>query len=73
MNEELTIQTLIKGSFSGELDPSMTYINLIIQAGAVLIAGIVLWRASIIFQKRQTAKRNRGTSFETRYSKQWRK
>jgi hypothetical protein len=69
----MTLQELIKGHFSGELDPSMTYINLIIQAGAVLIAGIVLWRASVIFHNRKKAQRSNGASFETSYSKQWRR
>jgi hypothetical protein len=71
--EELSMQQIIRGSYSGQLDNSMTYIHLLIQAGAVLIAGIVLWRASVIFHNRKKAQRNTGGRFETRYSKQWRR
>lgn len=71
--EELTIQQLIKTRFSGEIDQSFVYMNLMMQAGAVLIAGIVMWRLSAYFLKKKIAQRQNGQTFETRFSKEWKK
>ena len=59
--------------YSGALNEVSAYMNLAIQTGAVLIAGIILWRASAILHKRKQAKRERNTFFETPYSKGWKK
>ena len=71
--KELTIQQLIKTSFSGQADQSYVYMNLMMQAGGVLIAGIVMWRLSAYFHKKKLAQRQNGQSFESRFSKEWRK
>jgi len=71
--DELTIQQLIKAKFSGELSNSATYINLTIQALAVLIGGFVLWRVSNAIHKKKQKERQRNAYFESPYSKQWRK
>lgn len=71
--DELTIQTLIKAKFSGTLDESATYFNLTIQTIAVLIGGLVLWRASNAYHKKKQQQRTRNNYFETPYSRQWRK
>jgi hypothetical protein len=71
--KELTIQQLIKTSFSGEIDQSYVYLNLMAQAGGVLIAGIVMWRLSAYFHKKKIAQRQNGQRFETRFSREWKK
>jgi hypothetical protein len=71
--EKLNIQQLIKTSFSGELDQSFVYMNLMMQASVVLIAGIVMWRLSAYFHKKKIAQRQNGKTFETRFSKEWKK
>jgi len=68
---ELTIQELIKAKFSGELSQSTTYINLTIQAVAVLIGGIVLWLASNAIHKKKLKERKQNTFFQTTYSRHW--
>lgn len=67
------IQGLILTKFSGSLSDSSTYMNLMIQAAAVLIGGIVIWRASIVLHKKKMAKRSRKQFFETSYSKGWKR
>ncbi len=69
---ELTIQELIKAKFSGELDPGQVYLNLILQSAAVLVAGIVLWRASNAIHNKKLRERQ-GRRMESPYSKHWRK
>lgn len=71
--EEMSLQDFVKGYYAGSMDDSMIYINLVIQAASVLIAGIVLWRASVIFHNRKKAQRNSGKRLETIYSKEWRR
>ena len=51
--EELTIQMLIKARYSGALDESGTYINIVLQTVAVLIGGLVIWRAMNIYHPRK--------------------
>lgn len=71
--DELTIQTLIKANYSGGLNEVSTYMNLAIQAGAVLVGGIVLWRMSAMLHKRKKAERERNSYFQTPYSKGWKR
>ena len=71
--DELTIQTLIKAKYSGSLSEISTYINLSIQAVAVLIGGIMLWRISVALHKKKSAKRMRNSYFDTPYSKGWKR
>lgn len=49
----MTFQNLIQTSYSGDLDQTVTYVNLTIQAIGVLVGGIVIWRASIAFQRKK--------------------
>lgn len=71
--DEVTINVLIKARFSGSIDDVGTYMNLVMQAAAVLVAGIVLWRASAAFHRRKKAERKQNTYFKTPYSKGWKK
>ena len=71
--DELTIQTLIKAKYAGSLTETSVYISLAIQATAVIIGGIVLWRGSVAIQKKKMAERSRNTYFETPYSKGWKR
>jgi hypothetical protein len=71
--DELTIQTLIKAKYSGSYTEMSMYLSLTLQAVAVMIGGIVLWRMSVMLHKRKQAQRKRNSFFETTYSKNWRK
>ena len=71
--DELTIQTLIKANYSGGLSEMSSYLSLALQATAVIIGGIVLWRASAVLHKRKLAERSRKSFFETPYSKGWKR
>lgn len=71
--DELTIQTLIKAKYAGHLSEMSTYISLAMQAIAVIIGGLVLWRASAAIHKKKVAERNRNKFFETTYSKNWKR
>lgn len=71
--DELTIQELIKAKYSGSLSNMSAYISLAIQAAAVVFAGIILWRASVVLHKKKQAERQRNAYFETTFSKNWRK
>ena len=71
--DELTIQTLIKVKYSGALDQSSVYINLVIQAVAVLVGGIVIWRASNAYHRKKQRERRSNNYFETPYSRQWKR
>lgn len=70
---DLTIQELIKAKFAGSISDVSSYVNLSIQAIAVIIGGIVLWRISVVMHKKRVAKRLRNTYFETPYSKGWKR
>jgi hypothetical protein len=70
---QLTVQELVKANYSGAIDNSWDYINLVIEASAVLFAGIVLWRTSVVFHNRKKAKRANGKRFETIYQKEWKR
>lgn len=71
--DELTLETLIKARFSGGLDEMSLYLNLAIQAGAVLVGGIVLWRMSAVIHRRKKAERERNAYFNTPYSEGWKR
>lgn len=71
--DELTIEMLIKARFSGSVDDASTYMNLVIQAAAVLVGGIVLWRLSTAAHRRKKAERERNAYFRTPYSKGWKR
>lgn len=71
--DELTIQTLIKAKYSGSVSEMSIYVNIAIQAVAVLVGGIVLWRISIAIHKRKKAQRQRNPYFESPYSEGWKR
>ena len=71
--DELTIQTLIKAKYSGGLTETSVYISLAIQATAVIIGGIILWRGSVALQKKKMSERSRNNYFETPYTKVWKR
>lgn len=70
---ELTIQTLVRANYAGSLSQMSSYTSLAIQAVAVLIGGIIIWRASNVLHKRKLAERSRKQYFETSYSKGWKR
>ena len=70
---ELTIQQLIKAQYSGGISDASSYVNLAVQAIAVLIGGIVLWRISVVMHKKKLAQRSRNQFFDTPYSKGWKR
>ena len=71
--DELTIQTLIKAKYAGGLSQMSSYSSLAIQAVAIIIGGIVIWRASTVLHKRKLAERSRKQYFETSFSKGWKR
>jgi hypothetical protein len=71
--EEITLQELVKASYSGSISAMSTYISLAVQALAVIIGGIILWRASNVLHKRKREERSRNAYFETPYSKGWKR
>lgn len=73
MYNEVAVQLLIKAKYAGAMADTSTYMNLIMQAGAVLIGGIVLWRMSARFHKKKVAQRERNNYFETKYSRSWKR
>lgn len=68
----MDIQTLIHVKFSGQLSETPIYVNLTIQAIAVMIGGITLWRASNAYHAKKQKQRANRQFFESRYSKNWR-
>ncbi|MDX2359405.1 MAG: hypothetical protein QNK23_01270 [Crocinitomicaceae bacterium] len=68
---ELTVEQLIRVKYSGSLSQADLYFDLTIQTATVLIAGIVLWRASVILHKKKKAQRVQNSFFDTPYSKGW--
>ena len=73
MYDEAAVQLLIKAKYAGAMADTSTYMNLIMQAGAVLIGGIVLCRMSARFHKKKVAERERNSYFETTYSRNWKR
>jgi uncharacterized membrane protein len=71
--DELTMQEIIKTSYSGSLSEMSTYISLAVQTVGIIIGGIVLWRMSTVMHKKKLAQRQRNDFFETPYSKGWKR
>ena len=69
--KSLSPQQLIQVYYAGEMDRNEVYLNLIIEAGAVLFVGIIMWRGSIILLKQRRKQLSQRQRFETRYSKTW--
>lgn len=69
----MTMQELIEVKYSGQVDKTMDYAKVAVQTIAVLIGGLVIWRAVIAYQRRQRISRRQNSYFETKYSKHWKK
>ncbi|MFM8243835.1 MAG: hypothetical protein ACKN86_13615 [Crocinitomicaceae bacterium] len=69
----MTMQELIEVKYSGQVDQTMDYAKVAVQTIAVLIGGLVIWRAVIAYQHRQRISRRQNSYFETKYSKHWKK
>jgi hypothetical protein len=69
----MDIQSLIQAKFSGPLSENQMYVNLAMQAIAVMIGGILMWRASNAYHSKKQKERGNKNFFESRYSKSWRK
>jgi hypothetical protein len=63
------ITQLIPVYFSGQLDERMIYINLAVQAIGIMFAGILLWRLSVLFQRKKMKQRRRSTLFESKFGR----
>lgn len=72
MDQE-AIQILIKSKYSGAMTDAGSYLGIMLQTAGVIFGGIVIWRASIIFQKKKEKERKRTDFFETSYSKNWKR
>jgi len=73
MYDDQAVQLLIKAKYAGSMVDTSTYTNMAIQAGAVLIGGIIIWRMSARFHKKKVAQRQRNSYFETTYSRNWKR
>ena len=69
----MTEQEMIQLKYSGELSIMTDYINVSVQAIAILIAGIIIWRLIIRYQNKKLSTRFKSDYFESSYSKHWRK
>lgn len=66
-------QEMIHLHYSGAMSDAGAYSALAIQTVAVLIGGIILWRASNYMHKRKVKQRTSNQFFETPYSKGWKR
>ncbi|MDX1444580.1 hypothetical protein [Lishizhenia sp.] len=69
----MNIQELIQTRFSGAINNEAEYIEIIVQAIAVLIFGIVVWRGMAAVHNRKKAKRADNMFSRERYETKWRK
>jgi hypothetical protein len=66
---ELSVQQLIKIHFTGQLDERMIYINLAVQALTVMFIGLLLWRLSVLFQRKKMKQRRKSSLFESKFGR----
>jgi hypothetical protein len=64
---------LILQKYAGSLDETFIYVNIGTQAIAILISGLVLWRLSLMYQRRKIQERQRNNYFTTSYTKHWKR
>lgn len=69
----MSIQELIQTRFSGAINNEAEYIEIIIQAIAVLVFGIVVWRGMATIHNKKRAKRADNMFSRERYETKWRK
>ena len=67
------MQQIIKANFSGGMSQMSAYTGIAAQALGVIIGGIIIWRASVSYQKKKQAQRSRNSYFETPYSRGWKR
>lgn len=70
---ELTLETLFRAKYAGSIGEMSSYVSLAVQTVAVMIGGIVLWRASVVLHKKKKSQRSRNAYFDTPYSKGWKR
>lgn len=71
--EEVGYQNMIKLHYSGSMTEVSVYSGLAVQTVAILIGGIILWRASAYLHNRKKKQRQRNDYFETPYSRGWKR
>ena len=59
----MTIQDLIQLKFTGELNQTISYVNVTIQAVSVLIGGLLIWRFMNAWQRKKKLDRRRNPFF----------
>lgn len=69
----MEIAELIKVKFSGELSNSSVYFNLALQAIAVMVGGIVLWKTFSAYHRKKVNERSNRKFFDSPYSKHWKR
>jgi hypothetical protein len=69
----MIIQELIQLKYTGDLNQTISYVNVTIQAVAVLIGGLLIWRSMSAWQSKKKLERKKNPFFESAYSKHWRK
>lgn len=69
----MSVQELIQSRFSGEINNEAEYIEIIVQAIAVLVFGIVVWRGMAAIHNKKRAKRADNMFSRERYETKWRK
>lgn len=71
--EGLTYQILVKAKFAGSMSDTSSYLGILMQTALIIFGGIVIWRASAIYQKKKVKERERREYFETNYSRNWKR
>ena len=67
------MQEIIRANYSGAMSQMSAYTGIAAQALAVIIGGIILWKASAVYHKKKKKERSRNSYFETVYSRGWKR
>ncbi len=59
----MTIQELIQFKYTGELDQTISYVNVTIQAVSVLIGGLLIWRFMSAWQRKKKTRKKKKSFF----------
>lgn len=70
---DLTYDILVKARYSGSMTDTSSYLGIMMQTALIIFGGIVIWRASAIFQKKKLKERQRNDYFETNFSRTWKR
>lgn len=71
--EEYPYQEMIRLHYSGGMTEVAAYTGLAVQTVAILVGGIILWRASAYMHNRKKRQRQRNEYFETPYARGWKR